>query len=64
MTIDPKYYQIKEMKWYGSFDPFFNRFPRAKTPKVYKITEEELSEHLQDSVPLKCDLGSSSNNVG
>lgn len=51
----PKYYRIKEMEWYGSIDPFFNRFPRANTPKIYKITEEELSEHLQESVPLKCD---------
>lgn len=51
----PKYYRIKEMEWYGSIDPFFNRFPRANTPKIYKITEEELSEHLQESAPLKCD---------
>ncbi len=51
----PKYYGITKMDWYGSLDPFFNRFPRANTPKIYKITEEELSEHLQESVPLKCD---------
>ena len=50
----PKYYQISKMEWYGSIDPFFNRFPRANTPKIYKITEEELSEHLRESVPLKC----------
>ena len=51
----PRYYRITEMEWYGSIDPFFNRFPRANTPKIYKITEEELSEHLLESVPLKCD---------
>ncbi|MBQ0093075.1 MAG: SprT-like domain-containing protein [Bacteroidales bacterium] len=51
----PKYYRISKMEWYGSIDPFFNRFPRANTPKIYKITEEELSEHLRDSIPLKCD---------
>ena len=51
----PKYYQISKMEWYGSIDPFFNRFPRANTPKIYKITKEELSEHLRESVPLKCD---------
>lgn len=51
----PKYYRISEMEWYGSTDPFFNRFPRANTPKIYRITEEELSEHLRESVPLKCD---------
>ena len=51
----PKYYRISKMEWYGSIDPFFNRFPRANTPKIYKITEEELSEHLRESVPMKCD---------
>ena len=51
----PKYYKISEMEWYGSIDPFFNRFPRANTPKIYRITEEELSEHLKESVSLKCD---------
>ena len=51
----PKYYGITKMKWYGSIDPFFNRFPRANTPKIYRITEGELHEHLRDSVPLRCD---------
>ncbi|MCQ2155818.1 MAG: SprT-like domain-containing protein [Bacteroidales bacterium] len=51
----PRHFNIIKMEWYSSLDPFFNRFPRAKTPKIYKITKEELSEHLKDSVPLKCD---------
>lgn len=51
----PKYYEVAKMEWYGSIDPFFNRFPRANTPKIYKITAQELDEHLQDSVPLRCD---------
>lgn len=51
----PMYYDISRMEWYGSWDQFFNRFPRARTPKIYRITEEELSEHLKESVPLKCD---------
>lgn len=51
----PKYFKITRMEWYESLDPFFNRFPRAKTPKIYKISEEELSEHLRDASPLKGD---------
>ena len=51
----PKYYGISKMEWYGSTDPFFNRFPRSNTPKIYKITAEELDEHLRESVPLRCD---------
>ncbi|MCQ2182540.1 MAG: SprT-like domain-containing protein [Bacteroidales bacterium] len=46
----PKHFNISGMEWYASRDPFFNRYPRANTPKIYKITKEELSEHLQDSV--------------
>lgn len=51
----PARYKITGMKWYGSLDPFFNRYPRSNTPKIYKITEEDLTEHLRDSVPLRCD---------
>ena len=51
----PRHYSISRMEWYESLDPFFNRFPRARTPKIYKISSEELSEHLQDAVPMKCD---------
>ena len=51
----PKYYDITKMEWYGSIDPFFDRFPRANTPKIYRITEDELTEHLKESVSLKCD---------
>lgn len=49
----PQYYSITGMEWYVSLDPFFNRFPRSNTPKIYKITKEELSEHLKESVPLE-----------
>lgn len=51
----PKYYDIAKMEWYGSADPFFDRFPRSNTPKIYRISEDELTEHLKESVPLKCD---------
>lgn len=44
----PRYYPLSRKKWYTSRDTFFNRFPRARTPKVYKITEAELSEHLAE----------------
>lgn len=51
----PRYYDIAAMEWYGSIDPFFNRFPRSNTPKIYRITKDELDEHLKDSVHLRCD---------
>lgn len=49
----PQYFGITDMKWYISQDPFFNRYPRAHTPKIYRITEDELSEHLRGSVPME-----------
>jgi len=51
----PKYYRIKSLEWYGSIDPFFNRYPRSIKPRIYRITRAELDEHLADSTPLKCD---------
>ena len=51
----PKYYRLRSLEWYGSIDPFFNRYPRSIKPRIYKITRAELDEHLKDSTPLKCD---------
>lgn len=41
----PRYFSLARMEWYVSRDPFFNRFPRSRTPKIYRITPEELSAH-------------------
>lgn len=38
--------QVKETTWYVTHDAFFNRFPRALTPKVYHVTEEDIKNHL------------------
>ena len=46
---------ILSLEWYVSFDPFFNRFPHVRTPKVYRIAEDELSLHLHDALPLRHD---------
>jgi hypothetical protein len=44
--------EIVSHSWYLSTDPFFNRFPRSCTAKVYHITKEELDRHLKDAKPL------------
>ena len=46
---------IKSIEWWGSTDPFFNKYPNSQTAKVYQITETELNEHLKNAVPLVCD---------
>ena len=49
----PLHYRVAKMEWFESRDPFFNRFPRAHTPKIYRVTKEELAEHLPDSVTFR-----------
>lgn len=46
---------IQSIEWWGSSDPFFNKYPNSQTAKVYNITPSELEQHLQDAVPLFCD---------
>ena len=43
---------VAECNWYLTTDPFFNRFPRANTLKVYPVQASELEEHLEGASPL------------
>jgi len=43
----PRYFHIAEMTWFRCRDPFFDRFPRSRTPKIYKISRADLDAHLQ-----------------
>ncbi len=40
------------IQWYGTDDPFFDKYPRSRTPKVYKISPEELEQHLGQAAEL------------
>jgi len=44
---------IAEFQWYFSKDPYFNRFPRSKTLKVYYTDPEELAAHLSHAQALE-----------
>lgn len=46
-------YPIAAMAWYRSCDPYFNRFPRSRTPKVYLVDPAELDAALRNSEPLR-----------
>lgn len=46
---------IKGIRWYSSSDPFFDRYPRSRTPKVYRIAQDEIGRHLVDSMTFDCD---------
>lgn len=39
--------------WYISENPFFNKFPRSITVKIYRITQSELDANLTDAQPLE-----------
>lgn len=45
--------KIIESTWYISRNPYFNRFPRSITGKIYKISEEELSNNLNGAKKLR-----------
>lgn len=40
---------VVRQQWYATHNPYFNRFPRAMTPKLYLANEEELLSHLTDA---------------
>ena len=48
----PRAYNIKSSEWYSTADPFFARYPRSNTPKIYRISPEELEQHLQGAVRM------------
>jgi hypothetical protein len=48
----PRIPEIVSQTWYVSYDPYFNRFPRALTPKVYRISASDLDLHLKAARPL------------
>lgn len=48
----PKVQQVVECHWYSSLDPFYNRFPRSSSLKIYHISRNDLEEHCQDFKPL------------
>ena len=49
----PSIPEIAECKWYVSTDPYFNRFPRAISLKVYPIPSDEINAHLSGAQPLE-----------
>ena len=51
----PRCFKIKNFTWYGTGDPYFNRFPRALKPKIYLADAEQVRLHLKGAVELEND---------
>lgn len=49
----PKYFPVKDIRWYNSRNAFFNSIPRSLTPKIYKIEKDVLEKELQDAIELE-----------
>lgn len=49
----PRYYKVKAIRWYHTCNPYFNAFPRAFKPKIYKADKVVLDKELTGAVELK-----------
>ena len=43
---------VRSQAWYHSTDPWFNRFPRCRSPKLFPVEIETLRLHLVDAEAL------------
>lgn len=44
----PTISSVVRTRWYLSNDPYFNKFPRSRTIKIYRIPADELTGHLDE----------------
>ena len=44
---------VRSTAWYHSTDPWFNRFPHCRTPKLYPVDPAEVAPHLISDVISK-----------
>ena len=44
---------VRSQAWYRSTDPWFNRFPRCRSPKLFPVDPDVLQTHLSDAESLK-----------
>lgn len=48
----PKSPGVIECTWYESYNPYFNRFRRSRTVKIYRIDAKELEQNMADTNPI------------
>ena len=48
----PTFPHVMKTRWYATYDPYFNRYPRTLTPKIYRINPDDLAAHLKDARPI------------
>lgn len=46
---------IRNIEWFWSNDPWFNRFPLVRTLKVIRLSYDDYKAHVLTSMPCSCD---------
>lgn len=46
--------RVKKVEWFASTDPWFNRFPTARTGKAYRLSEEDYQKHVSSA--FRCEI--------
>ena len=49
----PAFPHVVETRWYATYAPYFNRYPRSLVPKIYRINPADLTLHLQSARPIR-----------
>lgn len=47
--------KVKEMSWYWSCNPWFNRYPTARTPRIWRLEPEDYRSQFANATPCECD---------
>lgn len=45
--------EVVNVSWIGTVDPWFNRFPRVMSPKLYIADRQEVAQHLKGALRLE-----------
>lgn len=46
---------VEGFEWFVSTDPWFSRYPASRTPKLYRIAQEDMEKHVAAATKLVCD---------
>ena len=55
-SLIPKLYPVVNMRWYVSYDSYFEHFPKAVKPKLYIVDDSALA-HLTDACEIVMENG-------
>ncbi len=46
--------RIEKIEWFWSQDPWFNRYPTARSAKAWKLTREDYEQHFEKA--MRCEI--------